>query len=521
MSGDKTDVPGSTGRSIHLPRSWERYAGLFVLIGAALLCLPFSNIVWMLSDEGVWLHAAQRMMRGEILYRDFFEIHPPLGFFVVHGWLSLFGPTLLAARLLIVAVVAITAWLAFACCRTISGRTGLSAFLALLWVASSQGVWTQVNHHWLTSLFSMLALWALMPPDGRPVRSVVAGAAASAATLVTTHRGALIVLAGFATLLARKSRKALAGFIGGGLAFLAGILGLLWWQGSLQAAFEQAVLHAIRNYSDIQGVFFGAFVTPQTAVAVAAYPVTAILLVLAVRRAGFAILRQPHWATASLFALSGFLGCFPRPDAIHISINAVLALPLLAGLISVLLQTERTSILMKAVAAAAGVLALSPLLVTAMEAGRASRVETAAGRVAMPPGNGAPKLIERLGQIPAGDSVFVYPYDPMLPFLTGRTHPARLDILVPQYSPPSQYRETCIEVMRSAQWVIVNMAVLTPAFYAKVFPAMDNPSPPEKQSFEAALEQGFAEDARYGDFQLRRRADANDGLCQAIGAVAR
>ncbi|MGE4432095.1 MAG: hypothetical protein AB7E05_15295 [Sphingobium sp.] len=105
----------------------DRHAGLLVALAAALLCLPFVRSVWLLADEGIWLHAAQRMLDGQVLYRDFFEFHPPLGFLIVTGWMGVFGPSLIAARLLMVLVIAITAWLAFTCCRIMSNRPGLSA----------------------------------------------------------------------------------------------------------------------------------------------------------------------------------------------------------------------------------------------------------------------------------------------------------------------------------------------------------------------------------------------------------
>src|SRR3546814_11237185 len=40
----------------------DRNAGLLVAAASALLCLPFVNSIWLLADEGIWLHAAQRML---------------------------------------------------------------------------------------------------------------------------------------------------------------------------------------------------------------------------------------------------------------------------------------------------------------------------------------------------------------------------------------------------------------------------------------------------------------------------
>ncbi|MEO9132840.1 MAG: hypothetical protein ABI240_16770 [Sphingomonas sp.] len=485
------------------------------------MCLPFTNSIWVLTDEGIWLHAARRMSDGQILYRDFFEFHPPLGFLIVYGWVSAFGSSLLAARLLVVLVIASTAGFAFAACRAISDRVGLSAFLALFWVVVSQGYWTQVNHHWLTSLFSMIALWALMPAGGKPHRPALAGLAASAAVLVTTQRGGLIVLASLVAVLRRRSAKALMWFTLGGAIPLAAALTFLWWQGAMGAAFEQVILYSAGHYSNIQWVPFGAFIHVQTAAAVAVFPVSACLLVLGIRRHGFALLRRRHWITAILFSLSAFLGCFPRPDAMHIAFGAVLALPLLAALVDLLLPQGRIGLVLQRVAIAFMLATLVPLFGSAIEVVCARHVESGAGMVSIVPRNGTTEILDRLNQIPPGDSVFFYPYDPLLAVLAGRRHPARLDLLVPQYSTASQYFETCRDVMKGAQWAVIDIAISKPSFYHGVFPAMGDPSPPEKMAFEAALYKGFADAGRFGDFHLLRRANATSGLCDEIPGVAR
>ena len=55
-----------------------------ILVAVALLtglsCLPFLRIVFLLGDEGVLLQGADRLLRGERLYREFFEFLPPGGF---------------------------------------------------------------------------------------------------------------------------------------------------------------------------------------------------------------------------------------------------------------------------------------------------------------------------------------------------------------------------------------------------------------------------------------------------------
>ena len=317
-----------------------------------------------------------------------------------------------------------------------------------------------------------------MPADGKSRQPILAGLAASAATLVTTHRGAIIVLAAFTSLLLQKSLTDIIKFISSGLLLLAAILLFLWYQGTIDEAFDQVILFAIHNYSNIQRVSFGAFMTIQQIVLVGVFPAMACLLV-------------------------------------HISFCVVLALPLFAGLIGIFLS-DTAGPLRTGGSIAAFLLIASPIIVLAADAASKPQTITQAGAITIMNDHGTAELLERLSHVPSSDAVFIYPYDPLLPFLAKRTHPARFDILVPQYSTPSQYLETCLEVTKNAEWVVFNNAISSPSFYRRFFPAMENPSPPEKLAFEQALRDGFTDDAQYGKFQLLRRANAATSLCRDI-----
>ena len=134
------------------------------IVGAAcaILCLPFLRSIHWLGDEGVFLRAAILLNDGKTLYNDFFEFHPPIAFVVMQLWLKLTGPSLAGARMLVVLVVAGISFLTCLICLRVSKSRPLSAALPFIWALSSQGFWTQINHHWLATFFSLIAFLNLL-----------------------------------------------------------------------------------------------------------------------------------------------------------------------------------------------------------------------------------------------------------------------------------------------------------------------------------------------------------------------
>src|SRR5689334_12091394 len=86
--------------------SYYKIAGLIaVVLLTGLACLPFLNTVFGWADEGVLLQGADRLLRGEKLYLDFFEFLPPGGFLLTAIWLWGTKVTLFAARALTAIVI--------------------------------------------------------------------------------------------------------------------------------------------------------------------------------------------------------------------------------------------------------------------------------------------------------------------------------------------------------------------------------------------------------------------------------
>ena len=162
------------------------------------------HAVFGFGDEGVLLHGAQRLLRGERLYIDFFEILPPGGFVIMAIWFGITGISLDSARVLAILTITGIGCFSYLACREACKNVLLSAVVVIAWAVMSQGLLTQISHHWFTTLFSMVAAWAsLVSINKRDQRSwgpLIAGFAAGASLTVTHTRGMLTLLAALTSL---------------------------------------------------------------------------------------------------------------------------------------------------------------------------------------------------------------------------------------------------------------------------------------------------------------------------------
>ena len=495
---------------------WLAAVGLI----AVALCLPFALYVGSLSDEGVILHGADRMLRGDRIYLDFFEFLPPGSFAITAIWFKVTGISILSARALAIGTIAGIACFTYLACRQASKHAPSSAFIAAGWLVLTQGVWTQVNHHWFTTLFSIVAAWATLVYIEHPSRwlrwPLTAGVAAGAAAMVTPNCGALAMLAAampFANL--RRYWRELIAYLLGAPVVPICMLAYLAWQGVLTEAFEDVILFTTKHYTSIQRVHFGfEAILPLKWL----FPLVALLTLLVCFRGWYNCLQDRELQTCAAFGLAGFVGCFPRPDGVHIGFAAPLVCPLLAY------GTRRLTghwqpKYQYAVAAAAIAFLVPPARSLWWRQHTALHTEIVPmprGRVMLAP-PGARELAARIATTPAGDAYFFYPYDAMLPFLTARRQVSSYDVFVPEYTLPSQYKEACVSAMRNASWVVIDRDWKNPKLLTSIFPSMQNPQPPEKTEFEQALETGFELVAVERKFELRRRVRSiDDSVCAGI-----
>jgi len=441
-------------------RLWLPFVGLVT----AMLCMPFARAIFWLGDEGVLLHGADRMVRGSTLYVDFFEFLPPGGFVLTAAWFSVTGVSLLSARTLAILIIVGIACFTFLACRQASRNAPLSGLLVIGWIMMSQGFWTEISHHWFTTLFAMVGAWAALAGlEQRALRwPLIAGVAVGAAAMIVPTRGALAVLAALTAFLnLRQNRTGSITYVLGVALVPAGLVAYLVANHSLAAAFDDVIRFTATRYAAIQYVPFGSFGSVQNFPLIYLFPLAAVLTLLVCARDWRAALRDRPLQLCAAFGLAGFIGCYPRPDSSHIIFATPLAYPLLALCVSRL--TPRWHPAFRSMFATLVIVLHIPsvlfFLWIAQHALRDEVVPTPRGDVKLVKKlviqAGVREMLARIQATPPRDTFFFYPHMPMLPFLTEREHVAKYDIFQPGYTLPSQYRDACLSVMLTADWLII------------------------------------------------------------------
>ena len=501
-----------------------------VALIAALLCAPFFRYLTSLADEGVFLHAATRILGGETIYRDFFEFLPPGSFLIVAAWMKLVGVGFASVRVLAIAVLAAIAALLYIAARLSSGSRFVATLIALVWVATLRGELVVINHHWFTTAAAMASAVSLLAALQRAPRRgtfVIAGLFAGTAAMVTSTRGALVCFAILGTCLTQPAvRGPLVRAIAGIAFFPAVMILYLVSRGVVGMAIEDVIMSTARHYATIQFVPFGHSAGRSDSVAVAFFPVTFALAGATAAVTRGAIFRNSRFQASLALAVAGLLGTYPRPDIEHINFATPIAGPLLAFAVAELSgRVGRRTRVAVAVALIALCLAMRVGKVwnktgDMMAAAASHTVPTARGPTQASPGlwNAAfANLVDEIARVPPGDAFFFYPYDPMLPYLTGRHHVADLDVLLTGYTTPEQFRETCRRVVSEAQWVVVDYLWLNADFLRFVFPAMRDANAPERRRFGRTIATAFNNVVvRSWRFELRHRAvSVPKTLCDA------
>lgn len=170
----------------------------------ALILWLFHDRYWYPSDEGIYAHLADRLIRGEVMNRDFQSLHPGYINFVNAGAFRVFGDDLLSMRYPLVAVAFLQSCLAF---DLFARRSVLLAAVASLMVTALgvvQFLNPSANWYCLALVFALI-WWLQVVPRSTRWRIVIAGVFIGALCLFRQLSGLWAGLAVLVLALAEES----------------------------------------------------------------------------------------------------------------------------------------------------------------------------------------------------------------------------------------------------------------------------------------------------------------------------
>jgi hypothetical protein len=154
----------------------------------------FPNIPFLLSGDQVyfWMNA-QRMLKGERIYQDFFQFTPPGADLIYLGFFKLFSPHIWVTNAVVLVLGVISCWVCYEISKLImappQALLGASLFLVLIYGKLLNG-----THHWFSVLAAMAAVAILMKAT-TPARIAITGNLLGLASFFTQTRGLLAALA--------------------------------------------------------------------------------------------------------------------------------------------------------------------------------------------------------------------------------------------------------------------------------------------------------------------------------------
>lgn len=230
------------------------FAGAFVYLYLRTFLLP--NIPFVgTGDQILFFSRAARMIHGQVLYRDFFELVTPGTEFLYAAAFYVFG-----VHAWVIQAWAVVVGLAFASVLTWLASKILSGTMILLpslfFLAFNFSSALDLTHHWYSTLAALVAV-AILMEDMSLWRLLAAGAICSIATLFTQTQGALTFVALVSYLLWLKRSGSdgpstltqLAVLALPYICVLSGVLGYYIYKAGFQTVFFDLVIFPVRFLS--------------------------------------------------------------------------------------------------------------------------------------------------------------------------------------------------------------------------------------------------------------------------------
>jgi hypothetical protein len=203
--------------------SWKEFGvALIIFTASCLYLLLFRRYTSIEPDEGIILQGAQRILGGQVLYRDFFSFLTPGSYYFVAGLFKIFGSSILTARTAMAVYGGLLPTLTYLLARRVSTRR--SALMVSCLVAITAVPYRfLVLHNWDSTLLACFAVYCavrwLETAEGgkRKAEGRNQKAAGSHSSLITHHSS---LVSGLSPLVSRLSSPSLWALATGSLASL-------------------------------------------------------------------------------------------------------------------------------------------------------------------------------------------------------------------------------------------------------------------------------------------------------------
>jgi 4-amino-4-deoxy-L-arabinose transferase-like glycosyltransferase len=167
---------------------------LILFLSIAYLRLFYSYTL-VNADEGIVLQGAQRILQGEVLYRDFFSFFTPGSYYWMALFLKVFGSSILVGRAVLMVEGGLFSVLTYLLARRVCSRWSalLAAYFVTLTCVPFRFI---VLHNWDSTLWACLALYCAVRflERSRPGWALATGSFASLTCLFEQSKGAGLVL---------------------------------------------------------------------------------------------------------------------------------------------------------------------------------------------------------------------------------------------------------------------------------------------------------------------------------------
>ena len=482
--------------------SRDRWIALLLFIASCSYLRLFYDYTNLSADEGIVLQGAQRILQGQVLYRDFFSFFTPGSYYWMALLFKIWGSSILVGRTALMIYGGVFSVLTFMLARRVCSRSTalLAAYIVTLTCLPYRFM---VLHNWDSTVLAYLTVYGavLFIEQGHWVWALGTGSFAALTFLFEHSKGASLVLGlfvGFAVIVVRGRHDGLFG-ARQAVGFAAGLAWPFVMTGGYFLAKHSATamltdwVWPLFHYSDVNRLPYGyvLFSTADRAGSFAGSWIYRLLLlfvmgpcillpVLPIITVGIMIwfalkpprkgVAQDKWAYGVLVsaALSGLLFSTlltRRPDFTHLNYLAPLFYLVIAWVLDGFNLPSRLWHSIKPFFALGVFLSFTAFGMAMLwgPLGAHHELRTARGTLRTGVPNDALEYVQ--ARVTPGERILVYPYQPLFYYLTGTFSPTRFDFLQPGMHTADQVRESLREFVADRTRVVLSITSFRDEIY--------------------------------------------------------